>query len=229
MAVSEPELKLLVLDCDGTLVDSQTAIVETMQAAFAANGVARPEPGDIRHIVGLDLVEAIGLLSPKLGPSTHLKISDSYRSHAGVKRNDQSWDEPLYPGTLEAINGLNAAGWLMGVATGKSRAGLDLVLNKYEISHHFCTLQTSDVAAGKPRPDMLERALAESGADASRAVMVGDTSYDMEMAVNANIHAIGIGWGYHSAEALISAGASLVIERFDQLPAAAARLIEATS
>jgi len=113
------------------------------------------------------------------------------------------------------------------VATGKSRAGLDRVLADYEISHHFCTLQTSDVAAGKPSPDMLERALAESGADASRAVMVGDTTYDMEMAVNANISAIGVAWGYHEVDALTSAGAKLVIERFDQLPAAAARLIGA--
>ena len=83
-----------------------------------------------------------------------------------------------------------------------------------------------DIAAGKPNPDMLLRALAESGADAGRAVMVGDTTYDMEMAVNANIHAIGVGWGYHDAGALTSAGAAMVIDRFDQLPDTAARLIE---
>lgn len=224
-----PQLKLLVLDCDGTFVDSQTGIIETMQSAFAENGVARPAPERILHVVGLELFESIGILAPTLGPALHEKILGAYRQFSTKRRNDGVWRDPLYPGAVEAMNGLGEAGWLMGVATGKSRAGLDRVLADYEIDHHFCTLQTSDVAAGKPSPDMLERALAESGADASRAVMVGDTSYDMEMAVNANIHAIGVGWGYHDRDALISAGAKLVIERFDQLPAAAARLIEGAS
>lgn len=229
MGMNGPQLKLLVLDCDGTFVDSQTGIIETMQSAFAENGVARPAPDRILHVVGLELFESIGILAPTLGPALHEKILGAYRQFSTKRRNDGVWRDPLYPGAVEAMNGLGEAGWLMGVATGKSRAGLDRVLADYEIDHHFCTLQTSDVAAGKPSPDMLERALAESGADASRAVMVGDTSYDMEMAVNAKIHAIGVGWGYHDRDALISAGAKLVIERFDQLPAAAARLIEGAS
>ncbi|MBT6288839.1 MAG: HAD-IA family hydrolase [Rhodospirillaceae bacterium] len=225
--MSGDELKLLVLDCDGTFVDSQTGIIEAMQSAFAENGVARPAPEKILHVVGLELLQSIGILAPTLGPAIHEKILTAYRQFATKRRNDGIWRDPLYPGAVEVMNGLSEAGWLMGVATGKSRAGLDRVLADYEISHHFCTLQTSDVAAGKPSPDMLERALAESGADASRAVMVGDTTYDMEMAVNANISAIGVAWGYHEVDALTSAGAKLVIERFDQLPAAAARLIGA--
>ena len=220
------DLKLLVLDCDGTLVDSQTAIVETMQAAFAENGIARPSAGSILHLVGLELLQSIGILAPALGPAVHRKILASYREYSAIKRADAGWREPLYPGALDAMKALDDAGWLMGVATGKSRSGLDRVLHGYEIDHRFCTLQTSDIAAGKPNPDMLFRALAESGADAGRAVMVGDTTYDMEMAVNANIHAIGVGWGYHDAGALTSAGAAMVIDRFDQLPDAAARLIE---
>jgi len=225
--VSGPELKLLVLDCDGTFVDSQTGIIETMQLAFAENGVTRPAPEKILHVVGLELLESIGILAPTLGPATHEKILGAYRQFSTKRRNEGNWRDPLYPGAKEAMNVLNDAGWLMGVATGKSRAGLDRVLADHEIEHHFCTLQTSDVAVGKPSPDMLHRALAESGADASRAVMVGDTTYDIEMAVNANIHAIGVGWGYHDREALTSAGAVMVIERFDQLAEAAARLIEA--
>ena len=226
MVVSGPQLKLLVLDCDGTFVDSQTGIIEAMQTAFAENGVARPEPEKILHVVGLELFQSIGILAPTLGPAIHEKILGAYRQFSTKRRNDGNWRDPLYPGAVEAINGLNDAGWLMGVATGKSRASLDRVLADYQIGHHFCTLQTSGVAAGKPSPDMLHRALAESGADASRAVMVGDTIYDMEMAVNANFHAIGVGWGYHERDALTSAGAKLVIERFDQLPLAAAGLIE---
>lgn len=226
--MSGGELKLLVLDCDGTLVDSQTGIIEIMQTAFAENGVARPAPDKILHVVGLELLESIGLLAPTLGPAIHEKILASYRQFSTKRRDEGNWLDPLYPGAVEAMTGLSDAGWLMGVATGKSRVGLNRVLADHQIDQHFCTLQTSDVAAGKPSPDMLHRALAESGADANRAVMVGDTTYDMEMAVNANIHAIGVGWGYHDREALTSAGANLVIERFDQLPAAAAGLIEGT-
>ena len=218
-------LKLLVLDCDGTMVDSQTAIVETMRAAFAENGILRPEPHEIREIIGLDLLDAIGFLAPKIGPSTHAKIRESYRVNAAAKRANESWEDPLYPGTVEAINTLSDSGWLLGVATGKSRTGLDRVLDGYSIGHHFCTLQTSDVAAGKPSPDMLLRALNESGADAGRAVMVGDTTYDMEMATAAQIHAIGVTWGYHEPDALTEAGAALVIECFEQLPDAAAKLV----
>jgi len=220
------DLKLLVLDCDGTLVDSQTAIVETMQAAFAENGIARPKVGNILHVAGLELLQSIGILAPALGPAVRKNILASYREISAMKRADGGWRDPLYAGALDAMNALDASGWLMGVATGKSRAGLDRILRDYKIAHHFCTLQTSDVGAGKPNPDMLLGALAESGADAGRAVMVGDTTYDMEMAVNADIHAIGVAWGYHEAGALTSAGAAMVIERFDQLPEAAARLIE---
>jgi phosphoglycolate phosphatase len=223
--VSPAELKLLVLDCDGTLVDSQTAIVETMQAAFAENGAARPSAANILHVVGLELLQSIGILAPKLGPAMHENILASYRQYSATKRAGGGWHEPLYPGALDAMQRLGGLGWLMGVATGKSRPGLDRVLHDYEIQSHFCTLQTSDVAAGKPRPEMLLRALQETGADAARAVMVGDTTYDMEMAANANFHAIGVSWGYHEPAALKSAGAAIVIDRFDQLPEAAAALI----
>ncbi|MDP6426528.1 MAG: HAD-IA family hydrolase [Rhodospirillales bacterium] len=225
--MSAQDLKLLVLDCDGTLVDSQTAIVDTMHAAFGENGVARPDADAVRHVVGLELLEAIARLAPTLGPATHDKICTSYRNYAKAKRADNSWRDPLYPGAREAIDALNGDGWLIGVATGKSRAGLDQVLDEHGMQGHFATLQTSDRAAGKPNPEMLFRALEETGADAGRAVMVGDTSYDMEMAVNANIPAIGVSWGYHQSAALKSAGAVTVIDRFDQLPDAAAGLIAA--
>ncbi|NQV54370.1 MAG: HAD-IA family hydrolase [Rhodospirillales bacterium] len=218
-------LKLVVLDCDGTLVDSGSAIVDTMHTAFAEHGLQRPSAEDVRRVVGLELLEAISKLAPGVASNKLDSVCASYREFSAAKRSDPDWSDPLYPGTIEAIEALSTAGILMGVATGKSRSGLDHVLGVYGLGEHFITLQTSDVAPGKPNPEMLYRAMRDAGAEVSATVMVGDTTFDMEMAANAKTHAIGVGWGYHGADELKAAGANIVIDRFQDLPQTVADLL----
>jgi phosphoglycolate phosphatase len=125
--------------------------------------------------------------------------------------------EALYPGIVGCIDSLERRGWLLGVATGKSTRGLTATLNTHGLLHRFCTLQTADVALGKPNPDMLLRAMSETGCEPSSTVMIGDTTFDMEMARNAGTRAVGVGWGYHDVADLRSAGAEIVVTDGDAL------------
>jgi phosphoglycolate phosphatase len=126
-------------------------------------------------------------------------------------------ESPLYDGAAETIAALHAAGYLLGVATGKSQRGLRAMLETFDLAGHFVTLQTADDAPSKPHPGMVERAMAEAGATPDETVVVGDTSFDMEMAINAGARAIGVGWGYHEADELYRAGALTVIDGFAAL------------
>ena len=128
------------------------------------------------------------------------------------------YSEPLFPGTLQLIETLSAAGYLLGIATGKARRGLDITLEQHGLTDLFITLQTPDTNPGKPNPGMLYAAMAETGVQARRTVMIGDTSFDMEMAVAANVAGIGVSWGYHATEELLVSGASKVIDHYDALP-----------
>ncbi|TCS62083.1 HAD-IA family hydrolase [Varunaivibrio sulfuroxidans] len=213
-----PALRLAVFDCDGTLVDSQQAIVDAMRRAFIKHGHDRPRPEDVRSMVGLPLIEAISRLLPEHPHERHQNVCESYKDAFSQLRRAGRVHEPLYEGAIEAIGGLERAGWLLGVATGKSRRGLDATIGTHALEGRFATLQTSDSApAGKPAPDMMLQALRETGVEARAAVMIGDTTYDMEMARNAGVRAIGVAWGYHDPAALRDAGAHCVIARFADL------------
>ena len=131
----------------------------------------------------------------------------------------------LFPGAREAMQSLNDAGCVLGIATGKSLRGVRETLAKHGIGHLFTTFQTSDIPPGKPHPDMLFRAMRETGADASATVMVGDTTYDIEMARSAGTYAIGVSWGYHDATALIAAGAHRIIQDYADLVPAIRKMI----
>jgi len=211
-------LRLAVFDCDGTLVDSQSSIIESMVAAFDAHTHPKPEAEDIRRVVGLPLRDAIGRLLPEESPDVHGLVEDSYINAFRGLREKGLVEDPLYPGTLEMLNLLNEAGWILGVATGKSSRGLLNTLETHGLTGHFTTLQTADSGPGKPNPDMLIKAMTETGADPSSTVMIGDTTFDIEMAIRSNTMAIGVSWGYHPQEHLRSAGAHAVIEDFAELP-----------
>lgn len=213
-----PTLRLAVFDCDGTLVDSQQAIVDAMHSAFVAHGCNHPRPEDVRSMVGLPLIEAIARLLPEHSRDHHQNVCEAYKDAFSQLRRAGRVREPLYEGALEAIAELEQAGWLLGVATGKSRRGLDATIGTHALEGRFATLQTSDSApAGKPAPDMILQALSETGVAPRAAVMIGDTTYDMEMARNAGVWAIGVAWGYHDPVALQGAGAHRVITRFGDL------------
>jgi phosphoglycolate phosphatase len=214
-----PRQLLVVFDCDGTLVDSQHVIVACMLQAYATHGMPAPEATAIRRVIGLPLLECMARLSPDHAEDRHLLLSEAYKDAFFASRQRPDHHEPLFDGAVAALDRLKAQGYLLGVATGKARRGLNAVLDRHDIAGRFVTLQTGDQGPGKPHPAMLERAMAETGARPEDVIMIGDTSYDMLMARNAGVHAIGVSWGYHPAEELRAAGAHSVIASFDELPA----------
>ena len=202
--------RLAVFDCDGTLVDSQATICLAMQHGFAACGLAAPGDTATRGIIGLSLVEAMAALHPAGSPEQHAVLADEYKKAFFDLRAAGLAEEPLYDGITDAIADLDARGWLLGVATGKSDRGLRHILEHHGLHPKFVTLQTADRHPSKPHPSMLELAMAEAGATPATTAMIGDTSYDMIMAKAAGCAAIGVAWGYHNADALRDGGADVV-------------------
>lgn len=210
-------LKLVIFDVDGTLVDSQADIVRAMTVAFDATGRLAPARDRILSIVGLSLEQAIAELAPDAGPDALRTMVTAYKD-AYVSQQRKGTPAPLYPG-VEAVLAQLAARpeWLLGVATGKSRRGLTAVLETHGLTGRFVTEQVSDFHPSKPHPSMLQAALAETGVNAGDAVMVGDTTYDMDMAAAAGVCGIGVSWGYHPREMLTAA--EQVLDDISDLPA----------
>ena len=203
--------KLALFDCDGTLVDSQANICLAMEESFGRAGLIPPDRALTRRIVGLSLVEAMQALVPDGEPALHVALAEDYKIAFQRMRGSGLVEEPLFDGIRETIEALDAGGWMLGVATGKSDRGLALCLAHHGIAHHFVTLQTADRHPSKPHPAMIEKAMAEAGAAPQTTVMIGDTSFDMLMAANAGSHALGVSWGYHPHEELTLAGAHHVV------------------
>ncbi|MEC7647802.1 MAG: HAD-IA family hydrolase [Pseudomonadota bacterium] len=206
-----------MFDCDGTLVDSANAIIEAMNRAWDAEGLPAPDPTNVRSVVGLHLVEAIGRLHPEGSTADHNRMVDHYKGAFFEIRNQPDHAEPLYEGTLEVLDRLDGAGVLLGVATGKSRRGLEAILDRHGILERFVSLKTSDDGPGKPNPTILHDAMREVGAERENTIMIGDTVYDISMAVNAHVRPIGVNWGYHATQALEAAGAAAILGSFHDL------------
>ena len=209
--------RLVVFDCDGTLVDGQAAICETMELAFRNTGLAAPERNKVRRIVGLSLPFALRELAPDATDDERHAVVEAYKAGYRELRLSGALREPLYAGIAALIDELDAEGRLLGVATGKSDRGLHACLDTHGIKHRFVSLQTADRHPSKPHPAMLEAALGDAGVAPADAVMIGDTSFDMEMAQAAGVRAIGVAWGYHEPRELLDAGASAVAETTQQL------------
>lgn len=204
--------RLAIFDCDGTLVDSQGNICLAMEQAFAAAQLAAPSREATRQIVGLSLVEAMRQLHPAADEAFHAELVDHYKTAFFVMREQGTVHEPLYEGIVEAIDALDAGGWLLGVATGNSDRGLNAVLDGHGLMQRFIALHTADRHPSKPHPSMVEACIADAGASPETTVMIGDTSYDMAMAKAAGVVAIGVAWGYHPGQELRDAGADLVLD-----------------
>ena len=208
-------VRLAVFDCDGTLVDGQANIVRAMDAAFALSGLEPPPAAATRAIVGLSLPQAMRVLRPG---ADHARLTDDFKTvYQQLRRDGGLDDEPLFDGVATAIEALIAAGWTLGVATGKSDRGLAHVLARHGLTDRFATLQTADRHPSKPDPAMLLAAMAAAGATAAETVMIGDTSFDMAMARAADVRAIGVAWGYHTPAELVAAGADTVLDHADEL------------
>lgn len=208
----KPSLRLVVFDCDGTLVDSQHGIVAAAAAAFRAHGLPEPDPAAVRRLVGLNLDHAILALLPEAEPDLVWRLVEAYKQAFFALRSQPDHDEPLFPGMSELLDALDQPHILLGVATGKHMRGLRATLDRHGLGHRFVTLQTPDTCRGKPHPEMMERALAETGVDRADAIMIGDTTFDMQMAYNAGVAGVGVAWGYHERAALLAAGARHVID-----------------
>jgi len=209
--------RLALFDCDGTLVDSQGSICRAMNDCFEAHQLTPPDRAATRRIVGLSLPEAMRVLVPDGEAALHDALTESYKQAFFRHREQGLVEEPLFDGLAEALDRLEAAGWLLGVATGKSDRGLRFCLENHGIHARFVTLQTADRHPSKPHPAMLHAAIAEAGAATETTVMIGDTSFDMMMAVAGGAHPLGVAWGYHAPEELRAAGAIDVVDTAQRL------------
>jgi phosphoglycolate phosphatase len=203
-------MKLIVFDVDGTLVDSQHLIVAAQGLAFAENGLPAPGRREALSVVGLSLPQAFRRLVGEDGPIAEL--SESYKQAYNRLRVDPAYEEPLFPGMGDLLARLHAReDVLIGLATGKSRRGVDRLIEHHGWADWFVTTQSADDAPSKPDPTMLLQAMAEAGCAPEATIMVGDTTFDIGMGVSAGAVAMGVGWGYHPPGALYGAGAVTVV------------------
>ncbi|WP_147114060.1 HAD-IA family hydrolase [Tateyamaria sp. syn59] len=207
-------MRLVVFDVDGTLVDSQADIVASMAAAFGAVEMPAPTRQDILSIVGLSLPVAMRTLAPE---ADHDRMVAVYKdSYADLRMTKGAASSPLYPGARAALDRLNGRDdILLGIATGKSKRGLDGLIDAHGLGGAFVTRQVADFHPSKPHPSMLHAAMDEAGVYAADAVMIGDTSFDADMAEAARMPFIGVSWGYHPPSRLN--GARTVLNSFDDL------------
>ena len=212
-----PRDYLIIFDCDGTLIDSANKIVRAMRQAWASNGLKPPPENAIRRGVGLKLNEAICQLMASDCTVAVETLVDSYVEAFRDSCNVSEYVEPLYPGIRSCLGALNDKGFLLGIATGKSRRGLQRTLNQHALLDFFQILKTADDGPSKPSPDILLDAMAEIGVKPQNTAMIGDTVYDVKMAVNAAVKPIGVNWGYHDASELKRAGAETILEDCNNL------------
>ncbi|MCH9808868.1 MAG: HAD-IA family hydrolase [Alphaproteobacteria bacterium] len=220
-------MKLVIFDCDGTIVDSQHAITASMAMAFKGAGLVEPPREQVIGIVGLSLVEACRRLLPEgTDPALAEPIAESYKASFAHLRAQPDHHEPMYPGALETLAMLaQRDDVVLGIATGKSRRGVDALFEREGLGGHFVTIQTADDHPSKPHPSMIHRAMQECGIEATSTVMIGDTSYDIEMAVSAGVVGLGVAWGYHPRHILEASGAREIVSEFVDVPEAVERSV----
>lgn len=204
---------LLIFDWDGTLMDSAGHIAACIQAACADMNLPIPSREEASHVIGLGLREALEHLFPALPPEQHPALADHYRRHF----LGQDHEIPLFNGARELIEELHAAGFQLAVATGKARRGLDRAFGHTGLEPYFHASRTADETFSKPHPAMVEELLEELMVEKDRALMIGDTSHDLEMARNAGIPSLAAGYGAHPAENLGTYGALCICSSFAEL------------
>lgn len=203
------DFRLLVFDWDGTLMDSEARILSCVKAAARDLGLETPADTAIRNIIGLGLEEAVLMLFPGLERSDVVAVIDRYRHH--YLHADDTPSE-LFPGSLPVLQELERREYLLAVATGKGRQGLQKVLNSTRLEHLFHATRCADETFSKPHPQMLLEILDELGVEADAALMIGDTEYDLQMAGNAGVRSVAVGYGAHEPERLAGHGPLTILE-----------------
>jgi phosphoglycolate phosphatase len=188
---------LIAFDWDGTLFDSTQIIVRSIQAAVADVGGTVPSDKAASYVIGLGLMEALAHAAPDVPEARYPELGQRYRHHYGVHQNDIS----LFDGVLPLLTDLKARGHLLTVATGKSRRGLDEALHAVELKGRFDGSRTADETAGKPHPLMLHELMREFDVAPERTLMIGDTTHDLQMALNAGCASVGVSYGAHEPAA----------------------------
>lgn len=190
--------RLLAFDWDGTLADSTVLITRAIQQACRDVGLTIPDDGTARHVIGLGQYDAIRHVAPLLDPKRHVGFSERFRVHylAGEVAI------PLFDGVREMLEELDDRGFLLSIATGKTRAGLARALAQHGIAHRFVASRCADEGFPKPNPDMLLALMERLGVEPAQTLMIGDTSHDLELARNAGASAVAVAYGAHSSEAL---------------------------
>lgn len=190
--------RLLVFDWDGTLADSTSHIAGAIQQTCRDLGVPAPDDRSARHVIGLGHRDALGLVAPTLPAADIARFSERYRAHylAGDA------DIPLFEGVREMLDELDRRGLLLGVATGKTRAGLARAMAQHGIAHRFTASRCADETFPKPHPEMLLSLIDLAGVTAEETLMIGDTTHDLDLARNAGVSAVAVAYGAHPATGL---------------------------
>ncbi len=189
---------LIVFDWDGTLIDSAAVIVESIQAAARDLGLPVPTREAASHVIGLGLHDSLRSAVPTLPAGRYREFADAYRKHFLARQDAMT----LFPGARELLRDLRGAGHRLAVATGKSRRGLDHALEATALRPYFGATRCADETQPKPHPAMLLELMAELGASPAQALMIGDTSHDLEMARSARVDAVAVCYGAHPGPAL---------------------------
>ncbi len=212
--MKQKKYDLIIFDWDGTILDSEAHIVRSMRAAIEEQGLASPDDQHIRHIIGLSLPQAILTLFPDLSRAQVDRLSDRYRQHFF---NDANQASELFDGVGDVIRDLHAEGYYLAVATGKGRRGLDEALQTTGLQPYFHITRCADETRSKPDPQMLDEILTDLDIEPSRAVMVGDTSYDLDMAKNINMDSVAVTYGMHDKTHLQQSHPTYFIDTIHQL------------
>ncbi len=207
-------MKLVLFDCDGTLVDSAHVIHTCMCAAFDKHNFKPPTPEGTKSIIGLSLHEAMLHLLPVSSYDDLDQMVQDYKDSFFEIRQRENLLEPLYDGVEDLLKTLHARDDLiLGVVTGKSRRGLKAILDGYGFAEYFYVLRTADDCPSKPHPAMVLECCDVAGIEPSDTFVIGDATFDIDMATNAGATSIGVNWGYSSVEALVECGANHIVKK----------------
>ncbi len=212
---SKRQFDLIVFDWDGTLFDSTALITRSIQFACADLGTTVPSNREASYVIGLGLMEALAHAAPDLPVSRHEELSARYRHHYLHRQHEVT----LFDGTVSMLAGLKARNHWLAVATGKSRRGLNEVLRTSDLREIFDATRTADETCSKPDPQMLLELMRELGVAPERTLMIGDTTHDLQMALNAGTASVGVSYGAHEHEAFAALSPRTVAHSVSELAA----------